>query len=98
MYYIILLFEISRRCGQVPPPPQAPPSAHHLGRGGDGVLLQGEVEEPAQGDVQSETVVSHIYFDIHVFQFVSSPSIHPRSTATLPRTRSGRWRKSLASL
>ena len=36
---------------QVPDPEEVPAAANHLGRGAEDALLQGEDEEPAEGDL-----------------------------------------------
>ena len=49
--YFLLHF---RRCGQVPAAAEVPVAQDHLGRRGDGLLLQGEVAKLAQGNVQGK--------------------------------------------
>ena len=41
-----------RRCGQVQAAAEVPAAENDLGRRGDGLLLQGEIAELAQGNVQ----------------------------------------------
>lgn len=45
-----------RCCRQVPAPQEVPAAQDHLGRRGDRLLLQGEVEERAQGVLRAQQV------------------------------------------
>jgi hypothetical protein len=56
--YFVYMSEVlcTRSCGQVQAAAEVPAAPNHLGRGGDRLLLQGEVEKLPQGHVQSEQV------------------------------------------
>ena len=47
---------VPRRRGQVPTPTEIPAAPNNLGRRGDRVLLQGEVQELAEGVLQTQPV------------------------------------------